>query len=83
MKSSEKTEIVWNIINSILAGGLVFLGAASGEIADHGLNADAIDELKVGFMIGILTSLIIAVSKFKDFWDEEKKEYSSHLFKFI
>lgn len=82
-KHNNKKEIIYNIINSILAGALVFFGALSSELAQHGLNEEAFAELKTGIMVGLVTSILIALTKFKDFWDSERKEYKNHIFKFI
>ena len=65
-KKSNKKEIIWNIINSLLAGGLVFIGAFSdGEIT------------KTGIITAISAAGIVALNLFKDYWSKEKKEYSS------
>lgn len=67
-----KKEIFYNFVNAGLAGGLVFLGAAlSGEI-----------NLK-SFLISLITGLIAAGVKFKDYWDGEKIEYCTKLINFI
>jgi len=65
-------EIKWNIINSLLAGSLVFLGSLT--------------DLKfewLGLAAGLIAAVIVVVTKFKDYWDREKKEYSQKLFKFF
>ena len=65
-------EIKWNIINSLLAGSLVFLGSFS--------------DLKFswkGLVAGLIIAAIVVVAKFKDYWDGEKKEYTQKLFKFL
>lgn len=69
---NNRNEILWNIINSLIAGSLVFLGSlTSGKVTWQG----------VGF--AILAFLTAAVVKFKEYWDGEKKEYSTKLFKFL
>ena len=69
---AERKEIKWNIINSLLSGALVFLGSLA--------------DLKfewIGVGIAFIVAVIVAITKFKDYWDGEKKEYSSKLFKFL
>jgi len=57
-------EIIWNIINSLLAGALVFLGAlTTGEITFKSLLA------------ALVASVIIAVIQFKTYWEKEEEEY--------
>lgn len=59
-------EIVWNIVNSLLAGALVFLGAFSdGNITGKGL------------CIAAFAALSVALLQFKDYWQKEKSEYKS------
>ena len=69
---AERKEIKWNIINSLLSGALVFLGSLA--------------DLKfewIGVGAAFIVAVIVAITKFKDYWDGEKKEYSSKLFKFL
>jgi hypothetical protein len=67
-----KNEILYNIINSILAGALVFAGScASGQIT------------KTGLLVAIGASGIVAITKFKEYWDGEKREYTTKIFNFI
>jgi uncharacterized membrane protein YebE (DUF533 family) len=72
-----KKEIIWNIVNAALAGGLVFLGACSaGNI-----------NLQTMIVAGI-AALAIMVTKFNDYWQKEQVEYEdpkalSRLFQFI
>jgi len=67
-----KKEILYNFINATLAGLLVFLGACTnGEISSKGIIA------------AIIASLIVMATKFKEYWDGEKKEYTTKLFTFI
>lgn len=55
--------IVWNIVNSLLAGGLVFLGACTtGEIT-----ADSI-------LAALIAAGIVSFTQFKDFWAKEEKD---------
>jgi hypothetical protein len=71
-----KEEIRYHIVNSVLAGALVFLGSvvgAGGEITLQGT-------------LGALTAgLIVCVTKFKDFWGEQatkKPDVTKQLFSF-
>lgn len=67
-----KEEIIYNLINSALAGILVFLGSlSSGEITWQG----------IGF--SIIASLIVIITKLKNYWEKEKNEYTTKLFNFI
>ena len=60
-----KREIVYNLINSGLAGALVLVGSfASGSITWTGLAA------------AVAASLVVMLTKFKTYWDGEKEEYS-------
>jgi len=72
-KINQKKEIVYNIINSLLAGILVLLGAlADGIITIEGIGVAAI------------AALIVAVSQFKKYWDKKEKEYcNTKIFSFI
>ena len=66
----QKKEICWNIVNSLLAGGLVFLGAlTSGEIT------------KAGIITSLVAAGIVALAQFKDYWKGEQNEY--RVFNFI
>lgn len=71
-KVSQKKEIIYNVVNSLLAGLLVFLGACtSGGITSKGIFA------------AVVASLVVAVTQFKNYWDSEKKEYSSKIFMLV
>jgi hypothetical protein len=66
IRKNQKKEIIYNVVNSLLAGALVLLGSFSvGEIT-----------LK-GFCFAALASLAVAVGQFKNYWESEKKEYSN------
>jgi len=68
----QRKEIIWNIINSALAGGLVFFGGlVNGKITETGIIAAAV------------AAAIVALTKFKDFWSSEEKEYTKKIFSFI
>jgi hypothetical protein len=49
-------EITWHIVNSLLAGALVFLGACT----SGGLTQDSV-------LAGILAAALVAVTKFYDY----------------
>ena len=67
-----KYEILYNIINSTIAGGLVFLGSFSnGSLT------------KAGLAFAVAAFLIVFLTKFKNYWDGEKGEYSVKLFNFV
>jgi hypothetical protein len=72
-KEAQKKEIIWNLINSLLAGSLVFLGACTSS----GLNWK-------GVGAGILAAAVVAVTKFYDYWKKEETEYcTTKLFSFV
>lgn len=59
-----KTEIIYNLINSALAGVLVLLGAlTSGHITWEGFGAAAV------------AAGIVACTQFKKFWEGEEAEF--------
>lgn len=71
-KRNNKKEIIWNVVNSLLAASLVFLGGLS---TGH-------------FSIGSLITAgvaggIVALTKFAAYWQKEKKEYQSKIFNFV
>ena len=65
-KNSQKKEIVWNIVNSGLAGILVLLGA----LTTGGISQES-------FCVALVTALIVAITQFKNYWQSEEKEYKS------
>lgn len=67
-----KDEIVWHIINSLLSAALVFMGA----LTTGNIN-------KTTIIISLVTGGVVALSKFKDYWQSEEKEYTSKLFSFV
>lgn len=70
--SENKTEIFYNIINALLAGVLVFLGSLSdGEIT------------KTGLIMSLVAALIVAVTKFKEYWTTQKEEYKCSILNFM
>ena len=67
-----KKEIIWNLINSALAGALVFFGAlTTGTIT------------KASVLASLAAALAAFCIQFKSYWTGEKKEYSAKLFKFL
>jgi len=71
-KEQERKEIIWNLINAGLAGALVFLGSlANGDLTWRGVIAAAV------------ASFVVAVTKFKDYWASEEKDYTSKIFSFV
>lgn len=69
----QKREIIWNIINASLAGALVFLGACTtGQITQTGVVA------------AIIAALAVIITRFKDYWGTEEREYNSlKMFNFL
>ncbi len=66
-----KNEIIWNLVNAGIAGGLVFVGAfVDGSIT------------KTGLMVALVASIIVILTKFRDYWTKEEKEYVK-VFNFI
>lgn len=70
-KTNQTKEILWNVVNSILAGALVFLGS----IADGDITAK-------GFCAALITFFIVAFTKFYDYWKTQEGEYIN-LFNFV
>lgn len=71
-KIKQSKEIVYNIINSLLAGILVLLGAFStGNIDSQ------------AFCTAGITALIVAFTQFKKYWDGESKQYNTKVFNFV
>ena len=70
-------EISWNIVNSLLAGALVFLG---GMVGSNGI-------INIATICAAgLTALIVAVTRFAEYWKSEESEYSDNynkIFTFI
>jgi hypothetical protein len=67
-----KDEIIWNIINSLIAGGLVIAGAcAGGNLTLTGLGT------------AFAAAAVVALTKFRDYWLKEEHEYSKKFFTFI
>ena len=70
--TSQKKEIIYNIVNAVLAGGLVLLGSLSnGELTSK------------GFCFAAIAAGIVIITKFKEYWEGEQDEYTSKLFNFV
>jgi hypothetical protein len=72
INEKNRKEIFWNLVNSLLAGGLVFLGA----LINGGFSWQ-------GLLVGLGAAGIVAVTKFKDYWQKEEGEYCKALFNFV
>lgn len=68
----EKREITWNVINSLLAGSLVLLGSLTTGVLTY-----------TGLFLSVIAALIVAITRFKEYWESEKKEYKNYAFKFL
>jgi hypothetical protein len=67
-----KHEIGYHIINSAIAGALVFAGAcANGTIT------------KDGIVVSIGAAVLTAIIKFKGYWATQEQEYTRKLITFI
>jgi hypothetical protein len=72
MIKQNKNQIIWNIVNSLLSGGLVFLGTClDGELT-----------LK-GVLVASLVAGTVALTKFKQFWEKEEANFSRQIFNFV
>ena len=70
---AQKKEVIWNVINSVLAGAISFFSAL---IASGQLNWKVVG-------VSLITALLVACVKFKNYWDGEKKEYQAKIFRFL
>lgn len=62
---TQTKEIIWNFVNSGLAGLLVALGAcADGSISTRGVLA------------AIIAGIVVAITKFKTYWETQESEYT-------
>lgn len=66
-------EIMWNVVNSVLAGGLVLIGgwSSSGTIT------------KDGFITALVASAVVTLTKLRDYWSSQENEYTAKMFNFI
>ena len=67
-----KEEIKYHLINSLIAGLLVF----AGSMADGSIT-------KAGLIATFGASAVVALIKFKDYWEKEKKTYSKTILNFL
>jgi len=72
-KNAQRKEIYWNLINSGIGGAISFFSAilAAGKITWEVAG------------ISLFTALVVALVRFQKFWDGEKKEYQTKIFKFL
>ena len=71
-KELRRELIKWNIINSLLAGGLVFAGAlADGRITWSEM------------LVTLGAAFAVAVTKFREFWLKSNPTQNTHAFSFI
>jgi hypothetical protein len=69
-KRSIKKEIAYHVVNALIAGLLIFLGSlTTGKITLEGV------------FYSIVTAAIVALAKFKEFWDGEESKFK--VFHFI
>lgn len=70
-----KREIIWNIVNALIAGSLVFLGAMT--------TGQEITWASIG--MSIVASLIVVITKFKDYWNKvcKNKKDNTMIFQFL
>ena len=67
-----KYEIKYHLINSLLAGAMVFVGAiADGKVSKHEL------------MAALGAAGLIFFVKFKEYWAGQKGEYATKLFTWV
>jgi hypothetical protein len=59
-----KHEIYYNMINAGIAGIIALIGSC----ADGNLTSK-------GVIVALLTGLLVAIIKFRDYWESEKEEY--------
>lgn len=70
-KKDKMCEVKWNLINSALAGALVFAGtAADGNITLRGI------------ALSFFAGLVVGITKFKEFWAGQDPS-TSCLFNFV
>lgn len=70
--SDNKSEIIYQIINSSLAGVLVLLGSLiDGELTVKGV------------IVATIAAGIVAITKFKDYWTTQENEYKASILNFL
>lgn len=68
-KRSQRGEVFYHIINSLLAGALVFIGAFS----DGTITLTEV-------LISGGAALAVAIAKFKEYWGTQEDEYKRSLY---
>ena len=73
MLQKNKDQIIWNLINCAIAAGISFFSAvvAVGEIKGSAI------------FIAAATGMLVAFTKFRDFWGAEEHEYRDKLLNFL
>lgn len=67
-----KNEIIYNFINAALAGGLVMLGSfTTGEVTLQGC------------FLAFIAGTAVLITKFKEYWDGQSREYTAKIFNFL
>lgn len=61
---NQKSEIKYHVVNSLLAGGLVFLGSLTNGFS------------WVGVGIGAIAAMVVCLTKFKEYWATQEGEYT-------
>lgn len=65
-------EIIYHVINSLLAGALVLAGAfANGSVT------------RTAILTAVGAGAIVAFTKFRDYWTGQEKSYSTKVFSFM
>jgi len=72
MKRNKREEVKWNLINSAMAGLLVFVGA----FADGSITLE-------GFIAALSAATIIFLNKFKEYWTATGKKGNYQMFNFV
>lgn len=70
LTKKERKEIFYNVINTLLLTTIAFI---SGVVAVEAVT------FRVVF-VSLLMGFIVGLTKFKEYWDGEKTEYSTKLF---
>jgi len=67
-----KHEIMYNLVNCFIAGGLVFVGS----LASGGFT-------KAGALVSLSAFAVAFLTKFQKYWKSQENEYTTNLFNFI
>jgi len=72
ISQKNRKEIFWNIVNALLAGGLILLGSlSSGNFTTQGI------------ILSIVASLTVMLTKVQHYWKKKEREYCKVLFNFV